>query len=340
MTLKSLPQITVQKLQAGRHVNIESSKIDQLLRINGVQSAAPRVWGYYYFEKAGVNFSIVGIDEFDKQYRNDFEKITQEHNFDGLKNSMIIGQGVKKVLEQNHYGDYFNFIKPNGEFQKVKVAGVFKSETSLASNDIILMPKDLVLKIFGMSSDRATDIVLKVANSQEVPTIASKIKGFFPDSRVITQRDLRVSYQNIFDYKSGIFLSLFIISAFTFLMIIYDRASGVSAEERREIGVLKALGWRIDDVLRIKFYEAFAISFVSFVSGVIVAIFFVYDLQAPILRDIFMGYSKLKPPFDLPFVLDFPTLFLLFLLTVPLYIAAILIPSWRVASMSADEVMR
>ena len=340
ITLKSLPQITVQKLQAGRHTNIEISKVDTLLKLNGVQSAIPRIWGYYYFEKAGVNFSVVGIDSFDKQYKSSFENVVEDIDFDQLKDSMVVGVGVKKTLSENYYKDYFNFILPNGELKKVKIASTFKSSTALESNDIILMPKDLVLEIFGMHISEVTDIVLEIANPEEIPTIQAKIKNLFPDTRVITNSDLRVSYQNIFDYKSGMFLALFIVSAFTFFMIVYDKASGLSSEEKREIGILKALGWKIDDVLKAKFYEAFAVSFISFLIGVILALFFVYTLQAPILRDIFIGYSRLKPAFDLPFVLDFQTLFLLFFLTIPLYIAAIIIPSWRVASMNADEVMR
>ena len=340
ITLKSLPQITVQKLQAGRHANIEISKVDTLLKLNGVQSAIPRVWGYYYFEKAGVNFSIVGIDSFDKQYKKSFKNVVEDVDFDKLEDSMIVGIGVKKTLSENYYKEYFNFIKPDGELKKIKIASTFKSSTALESNDIILMSKDLVLEIFGMDKSQVTDIVLEIANPEEIPTIAKKIKNLFPDTRAITNSDLRVSYQNIFDYKSGMFLALFIVSAFTFFMIVYDKASGLSSEEKREIGILKALGWKIDDVLKAKFYEAFVVSFISFLLGVILALFFVYSLQAPILRDIFIGYSRLKPAFDLPFILDFQTLFLLFFLTIPLYIAAIIIPSWRVASMNADEVMR
>ncbi len=206
ITLKSLPQITVQKLQAGRHTNIEISKVDELLKLNGVQSAIPRVWGYYYFEKAGVNFSVVGIDSFDKQYKKNFEKIVKDFDFDELlkNNSMIIGEGVDKVLRENYYQGLFNFVKPDGELKKVKIASTFKSSTALESNDIILMPKNLVLEIFGMPKDKVTDIVLGVANPEEIPTISKKIKNLFPDTKVITNSDLRVSYQNIFDYKSGI----------------------------------------------------------------------------------------------------------------------------------------
>ncbi len=62
----------------------------------------------------------------------------------------------------------------------------------------------------------ATDIIVKVSNPEEIFTVASKIKLMYPDSRVITNKDLEISYQNIFDYKGGIFLALFIVSIFTF----------------------------------------------------------------------------------------------------------------------------
>ncbi len=341
-TLNELPDITVQRLQAGRQINIPISRIDKLLAIDGVSKAIPRIWGYYYFAKAGVNFSVVGIDSFENQYKKLYTTLADKFDFDTLdKNSnMLVGKGVQKILKQNYYNGYFNFIRPNGEFVKMNIGGVFSGDTSLESNDVILMPKEKALKIFGMNENMATDIVLRVANPVEIPNIAKKIRALFPDSRVITKEDLSISYQNIFDYKSGLFLALFVVSAFTFFMIIYDKASGLSSDEKKEIGILKAVGWTIDDILKEKFYEAFVISFISFITALCLSLFYVYFLNAPLLRDIFIGYSSLKPAFNLPFSFNFQTLCIIFFLTIPIYIAATIIPSWRVASMDADEVMR
>jgi ABC-type lipoprotein release transport system permease subunit len=341
-TVNSLPQITVQKIKAGRHYDIDSSIADEIVTIAGVEQAIPRVWGYYYFANAGVNFSIVGIDQYEEQYSNSLSKVTEKFDFDKLniQYSMVVGKGVKRVLQQSYYNNYFNFIKPNGSFKKVYLAGVFDGDTELESNDMILMSKDNVREIFDMPNDKATDIVVKVANPHEITTIASKIKLMYPDSRVITNNDLQVSYQNIFDYKSGVFLALFIISLFTFFMIIYDKASGLSSEEKREIGILKAVGWRVDDVLKEKFYEAFIISFFAYILGILIAFGYVYGLQAPLLRDIFVGYSQLKTTFELPFIFDIQTLFLVFLLSVPIYIGATIIPSWRASTLEVDEVIR
>lgn len=337
-TVESLPEITIQNLKAGRVVDIDVDMIDDILGIAGVNDAVARVWGYYYFKNGGVNLSLVGIDEYEKQYKKSFTNIVDK--FDLNSPSMILGVGVKQVFKDSYYEEYFNFIKPDGTLKKVNIAGVFDGDTKLESNDVIVMSKDLLREIFDMQEDKATDIVVKVANPQEVATVASKIELMFPNSRVITKQDLKVSYQNIFDYKSGVFLALFIIALFTFFIIIYDKASGLSSEEKREIGILKAIGWRVDDVLKEKFYEAFIISFFSYIAGVSLAVGYVYIFQAPLLKNIFIGYSDLKVSFELPFIFDIQTLALVFLLTIPIYVGATIIPSWRVATLEADEVIR
>ena len=340
-TVNSLPQIIVQKIKAGRHYDIDENVVDKILEIQGVADVIPRVWGYYYFANAGVNFSIVGLDEYEKQYKNSFDKIVKKVELENNNKSfMVLGRGVEKVMKNNYYKKYFNFIKPNGTLKKVNFAGVFDADTELESNDVIVMSKESAKEIFDMDENKATDIVVKVSNPKEIAMIASKIKLIYPDTRIITSNDLKVSYQNIFDYKSGVFLAIFTISLFTFFMIIYDKSSGLSSEEKREIGILKAIGWTIDDVLKEKFYESFIISFFAYTLGVGLAFFYVYMLNAPLLQNIFTGYSQLKTSFELPFVFDIQTLFLVFFLSVPSYIGATIIPSWRVATLEADEVIR
>ncbi|HUH42753.1 MAG TPA: FtsX-like permease family protein [Sulfurimonas sp.] len=337
-TLEALPEITVQKIKAGRHYDIDVSVIDEILDIHGVSSAVPRVWGYYYFENAGVNFSLVGIDEYEEQYKKSFVDVASKLDF--TKPSMIVGEGVKRIMDKNYYKEYFNFIKPDGSLMRVDISATFKAQSELESNDVIVMSKESVREIFDISAQKATDIVVRVANFNEVATVASKIKLLYPDTRVITKDDLKISYQNIFDYKSGIFLALFSVSLFTFFIIIYDRVSGLSSEQKREIGILKAVGWRVDDVLKEKFYEGFIVSIFSYLFGITLAFTFVYILKAPLLQNIFIGYSQLKTSFTLPFVFDIQTLALIFFLSVPIYIAAIIIPSWRSATLEADEVIR
>lgn len=341
-TVNSLPQIIVQKIKAGKAYDLDSSMVDDIIEIAGVSDATERVWGYYYFVNGGVNFTVVGLDQYEKQYKKTFSNLIKQYDLSSLEqnSSMIVGSGVKDVMTKSYYDRYFNFIRPDGTFKKLYISGVFHSDIELESNDIIVLTKDDARDLFGIDEDMATDIVVSVANPKEIPTIAQKIKLLYPDTRIITNEDLKVSYANIFDYKSGVFLAIFIVALFTFFMVVYDKSSGLSAQEKKEIGILKAIGWTVDDVLKEKFYESFIVSFLAYLFGIILAFVFVYIFQAPLLENIFTGYSKLKTTFTLPFVFDFQTLFLVFFLSVPIYIAATIIPSWRVATLETDEVIR
>ena len=337
-TVDALPQIIVQQTKASRVTEVDISITDKLLDIPGITSVNARVWGYYYFANAGVNFTLIGIDEFEEQYSDTLEGIVKKCELNS--SGMVIGSGVRKIMNSSYYKDYFNFIKPDGKIKKVEILGQFESDIELESNDMIVMSKDTLREIFGIEESKATDIVVKVANLEEVGTVALKIEQMFPNARVITNDDMKLSYENIFNYKSGIFLALFVIAIFTFFIIIYDKMSGLSSEQKREVGILKAIGWRVEDVLKEKFYESLILSLFAYILGVILALAYVYIFNAPLLRDIFIGYSDLKPTFEISFILDFQTLFLVFFLSVPIYVAATIIPSWKVATLEADDVIR
>jgi ABC-type lipoprotein release transport system permease subunit len=339
LTYNTMPEIIVQKLQAGRIATIENERVDEILAITGVQSAVPRVWGYYYFKNAGVNFSILGIDIYEEQYKASLSTIVDGLS-DELDDGMLVGIGVHETLQANYYQEYFNFILPDGRYKKLPIKGTFDASTQIFSNDTVLLSKDHAREIFGMENNEATDIAVKVLNPLEIPTVAQKITFLYPDSKVITKEDMLVSNKNLFNYKSGLFLSLFTLALFTFFIIIYDKASGLSNEEKKEIGILKAIGWRINDILTIKLYESFLLALFAYLSGIVLALFVVYILNAPLLKDIFIGYSKLKPAFDLHYYFEMETLAMIFFITIPLYVASILIPAWRSATIEADEALR
>jgi len=342
LTLDSLPDITVQKLSAGRQTLLDSDMVYTITSIPGVSLARERVWGYYYFQNAGVNFTVMGLDFFLPPYRESLRKAVEDFDITAHMDEdfMIVGEGVKATLNANYYTDFFNFITSSGTIKKVNLAGTFKGVTSLETNDVILMPIALAREVLEIEETLATDIVVTVPNPVEIPTVVGKIREVYPGSRVIAKEDIRSSYQNIFDYKSGIFLALFITVFFAFFILVYEKASGLNAAERREIGILKAVGWRIEDVVRLKLTESSLLALSAFGVGIMLALFYVFILEAPLLIDLFSGYSILKPKVQLPLFIDPYTIGLIFIATVPIYIAAVIIPSWRAAVIDADEVMR
>ena len=337
-TLKALPDIYVQRTVGGRLMPMKIERIEPIEEMAGIEWVEPRVWGFYYFGAAGVNFSVIGVDfdlgSYKKEYNDAIASIEAKGDF------MVVGEGVKRILQKHYYKEFFNFITPNGDFIKVKLAGTFSSNSALESSDTILVPMDLARKIFAMDEDMITDIVIKVQNPKEASIIAKNIQNLYPDTRVITKDDLKVSYQNMFDYKSGLFLALFIGAFFAFFVLVFEKASSVGKEQIKEIGILKALGWRVEDVLYLKFLESAVVIFSSFVVGVVGSYYFVFVLQAPLLKDIFSGFSVLKPQAPLMPFFDVSLVVTIFLIVVPLYLAATIIPSWRAAVIDPEEAIR
>jgi len=343
ISVDALPEIIVQKMSGGRQTLIPVNRAYEIATIPGVQSAYDRVWGYYYFANDNVNFTVIGLD-FDlksyKQKYNDVIKIYAGATDTIDTPFMIVGSGVLKLLEENFYKYYYDFRKATGGKLETKIVGSFTDVSAMETNDIILMPVNYVRELFDVSENYATDIVVRIPNPEEVKIVKQKLSSMYPDCRIVSCSDIEASYQNIFDYKSGLFLVLLITAFVAFFILVYDNASGLSIEDRREIGILKAVGWQVENILQIKFIEGGLISLFSFFLGTGLALFYVYILQAPILRNVFTGASNLKPTFDLIPVVDLEMLTLIFILTVPIYILATVIPSWKSSVIDADEVMR
>ena len=336
-TLRDTSDIYLQRVVAGRMAPMKEERIEKIMEIEGIEAIYPRVWGYYYYAPAGVNFSVVGVDPDFPAFSKAITQILQAQELP--PKSMLIGQGVQKVLKAHWYKERFNFIKPDGSMEEVKIAGVFHTDT-LFNYDTILLPLALARTVFDLREDEMTDFAITLQNPKEMRTIAQKLRFLFPDCRVITKEDLRTSYQNLFDYKSGVFLALMLAAFFAFFVLVFEKASSVTRSEVREIAILKALGWRVSDILIVKSLESFLILFFALFIGILGAYVWVYIFQAPLLRDLFSGFSTLKPPFVLEPLFE-PSLFItLFLLVAPLYIAATIIPNWRAAVVDVEEALR
>jgi ABC-type lipoprotein release transport system permease subunit len=331
--LEGTPALIVQKMSGGRHDLIPTEYMRRIKDIPGVGGVIPRYWGYYYDSLTRGNYTIIGIDK----------EVAGLKLLDGRipsqKGECAVGQGVSDARFAGRGGELI-LIDSSGTAMTFHVVGVFTSKSDMLTNDLVLIKKDDVTRLFGMSSDRATDIVVSVYNESEVSNIARKIKQLFPDTRPIMKSEIIRTYDTVFNWRSGMILTMFFGAVIAFCILAWDKATGLSADEKQEIGILKAIGWETSDILELKFWEGIIISLTSFLTGVILAYVHVFFLGAFLLAPALKGWSVLFPPFRLMPYLDLYQIFVLLFLTVVPYVASTIIPSWKSAITDPDVVMR
>ncbi len=336
-SLAFAPEITVQKMKAGRQESIPTEYIGKLTSIFGIKTIVPRVWGYYFHEIKGANYTILGLDHLAMPLGDqlgqaiDNGRLPQEHE-------VVLGQGVKDSLA-GRGNAMFSLFRPDLSLKPLTVSGTFKAETNLLTFDTLFMSIDDARDLFAMPADLATDLCVTVANPNEVATIAKKIAALLPDTRVVTRQQIQKTYQAVFGWRSG-FASICLLTALTsFIIFAWDKASGLTPEEKKEISILKIIGWQTSDVLALRFWEGVIVSMVSFVVGYTLAYIHVSFFEASLFRPILLGWSVLHPALRLVPIVDLGETLLVLCLTVVPYLAATVIPAWRSAIIPADSAL-
>jgi len=320
--LAGTPEIVLQRLVAGRHDLIPPGYIEKIGRIRGVQKKEGRLWGYYYDSVVKANYTFMAPRDMQVN-----------------RGEIIVGPALERSRGLAA-GNGISFRAYSGELHTFIVAAVLPQSSELVSADLVLMHEADFRAFFNYPEGHTTDVALSVANPQEIRNVALKLMAALPDSRPILRDEVLRTYASIFDWREGILLALLSASILAFGIFAWEKAAGLSAEEKREIGILKAIGWETGDVIKMKFWEGLLISLSAFLTGYIAAYLHVFHADALLFEPVLKGWSVLYPRFTLTPHIDGLQVATLFFFTVFPYTAAVLVPIWRAATTDPDTVMR
>lgn len=320
--LAGAPEIVVQRLTAGRHDLMPAERLTQLSGLRGVRAVAGRLWGYHYDAAVGANYTVL-VPAADAPPAGDIRV--------GATLARARGLAVGDVLSLRAY---------DGTPRPLRVAAILDGATELVSADLLLVSEPDFRALFNFPAGHYTDLTLAVTNPAEVRRVAQKVLERLPDSRVILREEMRRTYASVFDWRQGLLLAVSVIALIAFALLAWDKAAGLSAEERREIGILKAVGWESSDVMAMKLWEGLVVSLLAFLLGYVLAWVHVFHFDATVFRPVLQGWSVLYPRFQLTPQVDVMQVATLFCLTVLPYVAATLVPVWRAATADPDEVLR
>ena len=341
-TLKNQSDFVIQKINSGKSQYTPISWIVDFKEISGVKDVQQRVYGQYYFMPEDVYFTIVGIDLFEEGSSKNIKELLEVLNISEFlqSDSMIIGNGIKKLFDKYKYINSYDFKLFNNDLKEIKIFKDLPQKANLVANDLIIMDINLAKEILNIKEDEATDIVLNVPNNLERANVKDQLILKHSNTRILQKENLKKEYENMFNYKGGIFLILFIVVILTFTLILYQRYSMISLGDKKEIGILKAVGWSIKDILKLKIMENFIVAFMAFIIGIILSYIFVFILNAPILKNVFIGSQNLQNDFIFNANIQIDSLITLFLFFMIPFLSAVLIPVWKVAIIDSTQSMK
>lgn len=325
--LADAPDVVAQGLRMGRHAMSTAEDVEKLRGMRGVQSVEGRLWGYLYDTSTAANYTL------------QVPSAQQAAELLPPAGEAVVGEGVAR-LRRVGVGQRIYLVAPSGEFLNLKVRAVLPASAASVSTDMVLLSEPDFRRFFRLDPQEFTDIALRVRNPKEVDKVAEKAGLALRRHRIVTRADLLRTYESLFSWREGLMLALLAAAVLAFGILAFDKASGLSAQERREIGILKAIGWDTRDVIHMKLWEATLIAATAFLGGCLAAYVHVFVFGAPLLTPVLQGWSVLFPRLVLAVSIDGLQLSTLALLAVLPYLIAIVIPIWRTASSDPDAVMR
>jgi len=318
-SIKSHPQIVVENMRAGRAYQMHDGYVYDVAQITGVSNVEGAVDGYYYFAQKRVWFHIIGDASL-------------------AKDEMLIGLGVQKAMAELYYNDVFHFLNEE-RMISVKINKIAPKGTNIISNDAVYLNPNTARAVLGMESDEYTKLYVTVPNPNEVGEIALKIVEIYPSAKATSQADAIGAVRHLYYYKGGIFMILYVVALVSFFILLKNQIGLVYGEKKKEIAILRSLGFCIKDIIALKFIQNTVVSVSAYLLGVALSYIYVFMFNAPFLRTIFLG-SELENSISLTPVVDFNLLFLIFLFGVIPFLAFVILPAWKIAISDMSEAVK
>lgn len=320
----------------GSNGPIELTLVDRLKAIQGVTRVVPRVIGRTYAKQKFV--AVLGVHSQDIP-----SSITLEQGRKpGARGETIIGATAAAYLDLKP-GSRFS-LKRNPD-QVFEIVGVFRSPFTVWEADLLVMNFDDASELFGIP-EKATDLLVYTRRGyQQIVDIIIRMSeqeqnAAQPPLRAQTREIIERYSQRGFNIKAGVFSGFY---SLVFLLGIPSIGviSGFGlSERRREIGVMKALGWQTEEVLELVALENLMLSVISMPFVMLVAAGWIHLFNAGGIASFFIADLDLIIPFQVPSQLYPVPCLLGVLMAVVLTMVGSIYATWRTAVVPPSEAMK
>ena len=240
---------------------------------------------FYNNGKTQVSGLSIGIkpDEADMMYSITSSMV--EGKFETLKsdpNGIVIGIGIAEKMNLA-LGDNINLTSQKGVTKNLRVAGIFRSFNSTADDTKSYVNLYTAQQLLKENNVYVTDISVNVKDPHQAAAVAEKLSQLTG----YKSEDWRESNESLMALSKMRFIMINFVSTAIMLIAgfgIYNILNMTVSQKINDIAILKAIGFKGKDVIRIFVTQALSIGLIGVVGGMLMAL-----LMITLLKKVYIG---------------------------------------------------
>ena len=227
---------------------------------------------FYNNGKSQISGLAIGIKPEEANVMYNIKSFMAEGNFDLLKsnpNGIIIGSGIAEKMNAK-IGDNINLTSSKSVNKTYKVVGIFKTNNSKVdkSNSYVNLASSQQLLKEGASY--ITDINVNIVDPEKAKAIAEKISnitGYKAEGWKEANETFMAANKMRKMIITFVSLTILLVAGFG----IYNILNMTVSQKINDIAILKAMGFKGKDVIRIFVTQAVTIGIMGVIGGMIMA---------------------------------------------------------------------
>jgi lipoprotein-releasing system permease protein len=261
--------------------------IETILKQKEVTVVTPQVNSNVFYNngKSQIAGLAIGIKPEEANLMYDINSFMVEGNFDLLKsnpNGIIIGSGISEKMNLT-INDNLNLTSSKGVNRTFKIIGIFKTNRSYIDKSNSYINIATAQQLVKEGTSYITDVNVNIYDPEEAEIVAKKIEvltGYKAEGWKQANETTMAASKMRKIIITFVSLTILLVAGFG----IYNILNMTVSQKINDIAILKAMGFKGKDVIRIFVTQAVSIGIMGVIGGIIMAIILI-----TILKRVYVG---------------------------------------------------
>jgi len=332
--------------QFGRGVPIPLDAVEKIAAIPGVTEVEPRIVGPMVLGLDRHSAVVVGVSP---EKLGDASECIEGRLFrEGGVNELVVGSALAGRLKLKVGSPLPPFYRNRSGERVSHVVGIFTPDAPLWQANLIFTSFETAATLFDQQ-DLATE-VLVYCRAGEREQVASSIRRHIEWTdgggrsklgvRVAGRDDFEALWSSASAHRDGVFHLHCVLACCVAVLAVFVTSGFGSSERRREVGILKAIGWQTDEILIRGTVESLLLTLAGASLTMLLVWTWLRGFNGYGIAGLFLPGLDVRPGVQVPFRLVPVPVLLSVLLSWVVVNSGSLYATWRTATTAPVEAMR